>query len=92
MPRFHFNVYDGTSEPDVQGTILSSVQQARETAIDMAGAIIHERAQYLKSGLQWHMDVTCPKGLVLYRLDFTITEPAAAKNSTGGGLTTSFGP
>ena len=88
MPRYHFNVYDGVNVLDGRGTLLPSMQKARESAVDMAGAIIGESAGSLEPGSEWHMDVTDPAGLVLYRLDFSVTEPG--KNSTEGGSATGF--
>lgn len=40
MPRYHFNVYDGKSTLDQEGTELNSIEEARFAAVCLAGRII----------------------------------------------------
>ena len=42
MPRFHFNVQDGRSDVDQDGTELRDVPAARAEALRLAGAIIDD--------------------------------------------------
>ncbi len=74
MPRFHFNVYDGVSSPDKDGTELPDWDAARVQAIAYAGEILKDTSQRLAVGEQWNMEVTDERGLVLFRLDFSVME------------------
>lgn len=74
MPRFHFNIYDGVSETDQEGTELPDWWTARVEAIAFAGVIFKDEARRLALGEDWHMEVTDEAGLVLFRLDFSVME------------------
>lgn len=74
MPRFFFNVYDGTSSLDDTGTELADWQTARIEAIRLAGAIFTDEAQKIALGKDWHIEVTDERRLVLFRLDIVSQE------------------
>lgn len=74
MPRFHFNVFDGVSLPDEDGMECPDWDAARVQAIAYAGEILKDTSQRLAIGEQWHMEVTDERGLVLFRLDFSVLE------------------
>ncbi|MGU3663166.1 DUF6894 family protein [Methylobacterium sp. A49B] len=74
MPRFFFNVYDGTSSLDDTGTELADWQTARIEAIRLAGAIFTDEAQKIALGEDWHIEVTDERRLVLFRLDIVSQE------------------
>lgn len=77
VPRFFFHVYDGVSLPDDEGTELPDWQAARTEAIATAGRIVADEGKRLKLGEDWRMEVTDDRGLLLFRLDFHITESPA---------------
>lgn len=77
MPRFHFNVYDGISEPDRKGTDLPDWEEARTQAIRLAGSILKDDTRRFAFGETWRMEVTDETGLVLFRLDFSVVESPA---------------
>ena len=77
MPRYHFNVYDGHSEIDTEGTDLLDWQHARREAVRLAGAILANEADKLLLGEEWRLEVADPTGLILFRLDFSFHESAA---------------
>lgn len=74
MPRFHFNVYDGQSLPDREGTDLPDSTTARLRAIEHAGEILQDDASRIGLGEDWRMEVTDERGVILFRLDFVVME------------------
>ena len=79
MPRYHFNIHDGRNEVDREGTELPDLHEARRQAIKLAAAVLDDEGTSLRDGEDWHMEVTDATGLVLFRLDFSISHaPAAA--------------
>ncbi|MGU3537760.1 DUF6894 family protein [Methylobacterium sp. A54F] len=83
MPRFFFNVYDGRSEIDHDGTELSDHHEARRQAIRFAGRILDDEAHRIAIGEEWRMEVTDERGLVLFRLDFMVTGSPVITHSPG---------
>lgn len=74
MPRYFFNVFDGRIDIDPTGAELSGWKDARREAMRVAARIIDDDAESLALGADWHMEVTDERGLILFRLDFHITE------------------
>ena len=74
MPRFHFNVYDGHSEIDWEGTEFPDWRAARIAAIELAGEIIRDNAKQISSGEIWRIEVTDDGDFVLLRLDLSVVE------------------
>lgn len=77
MPRFHFNVYDGYTARDAEGTELTDHEAARTMAIRMAGELMVDEGRRTKLGNEWRLEVTDDTHLVLYRIDFSIAESSA---------------
>lgn len=77
MPRYHFNVFDGYSTVDTEGTELPDWQAARREAIRLAGLILADEADKLLLGEGWKLEVTDPTGLILFRLDFCFSASSA---------------
>lgn len=77
MPRFHFNIYDGYSQPDHEGFDLPNWHAARLEALRLAGTILADEAEQISFERGWHMEVTDDRGLVLFRFDFTAFNTAA---------------
>ena len=79
MPRFHFNVYDGVELLDDKGVELPDTNFARREAIRYAGTLLEDGANKGSLGNEWRMEVTTDSGLVMFRLDFQVSEsPAVA--------------
>ena len=74
MPRFHFNVYDGVSEPDPEGTELPDWQTARLEAIRLACEILKDDAHRIGLGEDWRIEVTDSTGLILLQMTFQVIE------------------
>ena len=77
MSRYYFNVQDGRSDIDRDGTELPDVQSARSEALRLAGAIIDDAGRRGDLGEEWRVEVTDDTGLMLFRMDFIVVESAA---------------
>ena len=73
MPRFHFNVYDGVSEIDREGTQLPSVLDARAEGLRLAGALLIEEAAKAAIKKDWRLEVTDGRGMILFRIDILLS-------------------
>lgn len=82
MPRFHFNVYDGVSIPDLNGAELANAREARLEAIRYAGELMTDHPERIALGEDWRMEVTDPTGLILFHLDFSCSATAATIGET----------
>jgi hypothetical protein len=72
MPRYFFSVHDGVDVPDVDGTVLASLDEAREQAVIAAGEAIKDLGQTFWEGdHQWQMQVTDESGATLCLLNFS---------------------
>ncbi|MGH1572779.1 DUF6894 family protein [Methylobacterium sp. P31] len=74
MPRFYFNIHDGESGLDTEGTELPDWQTARLEAIRLVGQILREDAQSVALGEDWHVEVTDHTGLILFQMTFQVIE------------------
>ncbi len=74
MPRYYFNIYDRRSEPDEVGMELADSKAARVEATRFAGRIIDDEADCVAVDEGWYMEVTTESGLIVFRLDFLVTE------------------
>ena len=81
MPTYHFNVVDGGDHPDPDGTSLAGVAQARRAALAAAGDMLRDASMGGPFGRDWSMTVTDPSGLVLFKLDFQLSESSAVKHA-----------
>lgn len=79
MPRYHFNVHDGSSALDHHGTDLSDVDAARRQAAQLMGRMLCDDPDAFWNGEEWHLDVTDERGLILFRLLFMATDAAARR-------------
>ena len=73
MPRYHFNIYDGYSSKDPDGTELADIRQAQREAVRLAGAVLDSEVDRVKSVKEWRLEVTDDTGLLLFQFDFTAT-------------------
>lgn len=84
MPRYHFNVHDGVSQIDEDGTELADVATARSEALVLAGEIIRDAGRRADRGEEWRVEVTDHAGLALFIMDFVVsTSPAALPAGRG---------
>ena len=74
MPRYFFNVYDGYSSFDQDGTELPDIYTAHSEAIRLSGEILREVGGKFWNGTEWKLEVTDEKGAVLFVLRFSAHE------------------
>ncbi len=73
MPRYFFDVHDGTSLPDSEGTELPDREAMRSEAIRMAGQILDDLDGRFR-GEEWTMNVRDDGERVVLTLRFSVTE------------------
>jgi hypothetical protein len=71
VPRYHFNVHDGVSLPDPDGTELATLDAARVEAVRLAGQLLLDSGEEFWSNGDWKVDVTNDRGLILFTLMFS---------------------
>ena len=74
MPRYFFNVYDGHSKLDTNGTELPEIYTAQSEAIRRSGEILRELGGKFWNGTEWKLEVTDANGTVLFVLNFSANE------------------
>ena len=74
MPRYFFNVYDGYSKLDTDGTELSDIYTAQHEAIRLSGELLREEGGKFWNNNEWRLEVTDASGVVLFILRFSATE------------------
>ena len=74
MPRYFFNVYDGYSSLDTDGTELPDIYTAQGEAIRLSGEILREVGAKFWNGTEWRLEVTDADGAVLFVLSFSAQE------------------
>jgi uncharacterized protein YqjF (DUF2071 family) len=79
MPRYHFNVMDGTDVPDIVGTELTDLAEARREAVRLVGGLMRDTPLDFWREENWRMVVTDEAGLSLFSLHvLAFDAPAAA--------------
>jgi hypothetical protein len=75
VPRYHFNVFESTDGLDEGGVDLPDKDAARIEAIRYAGISLGDAASKGSSlRHEWRMEVTDEIGLLLFLLEFRVTE------------------
>jgi hypothetical protein len=77
VPRYFFNVHDGRSAFDSEGTELASRDAARITAIQFTGEILRDDARLRKFGDDWHLEVLDVAGAKVCTVDVRVSVPVA---------------
>ena len=71
MPRYFFHVADGHDIPDLEGTMLADVAEARSQAIVTAGEILRSEGLRFWNGTEWQMKVLDERGGSVLTLKFS---------------------
>ncbi len=74
MPRYHFNVLDGTAYIDKTGIELASIDDAKREARRYAGNMLADSARACSPDCEWRVEVTDHHGLPLFRLGVSMTD------------------
>ena len=77
MPRYFFNVHDGRSRPDREGTELPDLNTVRDEAVRFAAGLLADHSDEFWQGDEWVLEVADEEGLVLFRLQFVAKVAAA---------------
>ncbi|WP_334161221.1 DUF6894 family protein [Phenylobacterium sp.] len=85
MPRYHFNVEDGRSIPDPEGTELPGLESARREAVRMAGRLMEDDPAHFWSTGAWSVVVTDDADRTLFILDFRARDGAAPSAAVPAG-------
>jgi len=70
VPRFHFNVYDGTHHIDSEGAELPGLSAVRNYAVHYFRDMLQADLRTFWESGEWKMDVTDERGLTLFSLHF----------------------
>jgi hypothetical protein len=57
VPRYFFNLHNGASDLDTEGTELTSDDAARIAAVQFAAGLLGDEGPLHASGTAWHLDV-----------------------------------
>ena len=74
MPRYHFNVLDGTAYIDKTGIELASIDDAKREARRYAGNMLSDSARACSPDCEWRVEVTDQNGSPLFRLGVSMTD------------------
>ena len=70
MRRYHFNIRDGSYQPDIDGTVLPTLGHARREAVRTAGQVLMIQPNTFWTGTEWFVEVTDDAGRLLFRVKF----------------------
>ena len=79
MPRYFFNVRDGFTIIDDQGTEFPDQSAAQRAAVRFVGELLTHHPNNLWDGEDWSLDVTNASGLTLFSLYFAAVVAAAGQ-------------
>lgn len=78
MPRYFFNVHNGSDMPDKDGTVLPDLRAAQKQAVMYAGELMQDVPDAFWDGTDWSMIVADERDMTLFTLTFfTSLAPAA---------------
>ena len=80
MPRYFFDLRDGTYIPDETGVELAGLQEARVEAVVFAGGLLKDNpgGQFWQ-GHDWQVEVRDESGQMLFTLAFLVTDSTASQ-------------
>ena len=82
MPRYYFNVHDGKSFFDAEGTELPNLDTAKREAIAYSAKLLADNVVQFRDGEPWAIDVTDESGLVLFSLIFAAFVPPTLRGTS----------
>ena len=74
VPRYHFNVLDGTAYIDETGVELAGIDDAKREARRYAGIMLADSAKVSTPDREWRVEVTDHQGSALFRLGISMTD------------------
>ena len=88
MPRYFFNLQDGRSRPDREGTELADIGTARAEAVRLSGEVLRDTGAKYWDHPDWRLDVLDERGRTLFSLRFVADEQADAPRTAMARLRT----
>ena len=74
LPRYYFNVFDGVSAPDAEGTECADIYVAQSEALRMSGEIMRDLGMRFWGDSEWRLEVTDAAGRILFIIRFSAEE------------------
>ena len=74
VPIFFFDIYDGRTDLDADGTDLDDIYVAQAEATRMSGAILRDMGARFWDVRAWRLEVSDADRRLLFRLHFTAEE------------------
>jgi hypothetical protein len=74
MIRYFFNVHDGTTSLDEEGSLFHSLDDAKTAAAGMLGMMIRDNPARFRRDRQWRVEVTNEQQTVLFALHFSLVD------------------
>jgi hypothetical protein len=71
MPGYFFNVHDGRSSPDQEGTELPDIGTAWAQAVGFSGEVLRDTGAKYWDHPDWRLDVLDEGGRTLFTLRFS---------------------
>lgn len=81
MHRYFFNIIDGYSLIDRDGTELPDLATAKAEAIRTSGQVLRDMGSKFWDGPQWRMEVADDGGQILFTLHFHAQEGPDVRSS-----------
>ena len=77
MPRFYFDIHDGVSQPDPDGSEMPDKDAAWSEAVRCCGEMLKDIDGQLQRGSEWRMDVTDEDRQPVFTLRFLSEDHSA---------------
>lgn len=75
MPRYFFNIVDGTDHPDHQGIELADLAECQREAVRLSGEVLRDMGQKFWNESEWTLTVTDETGAKVLGLRFSADQP-----------------
>jgi hypothetical protein len=79
MPLFHFNLANHVHDPDLEGTVLASAEEARTQAIIFAGSYLRDNPGLVDDGEVFRVEVTDDRSAALFTVKIELIEQRASR-------------
>lgn len=80
MPRYYFNVHDGITTLDHEGSELPDISAAKKAAALLAGQLLSDQDDDFWDGENWRVEVVDEQGLIFCTVHFFGTTSAVLKS------------
>ena len=74
MPRYFFNIENGSYDPDIEGVILADAADVRVQAAQMAGEMLRDGSARLWETGEWRLGVKNEAGETIFVLSLFVRE------------------